>query len=330
MQPFLSGPLALEEGLAREVSIDQLARFFSNPAKHLLEKRLGLFLREEEGGAEDREPMALQGLERFQVGDELLNRSLGGEEAEDVFSSIRAGGKLPLGSVGRVHYEGLHASVSTLRACAAQYTEGHALESLIVDRMIGDTRLIGTLSDLWPAGRVQVAYRRLGKASEFGNWIRHLCLCLVAPDSCTRRTILIGRAPTKDGLQQVTFAEADNPEQELAHLIELYWAGQVAPLPFFPNTARAFAAKLGGVEPGALKPEQYQEAMKAALKEFVGSDQFPGESVDPYVSQVFADTGCLGADFTPFDNLPENYQRFEEMASSLFGALLAAREQSTI
>ncbi len=329
-EPFLAGPLSLEEGIAREVSIDELVRFFANPTKNLLQNRLGLFLEEEDSVTGDREPMSLAGLERYQVGDELLRRSLHDDDSLAVYSSVRAGGKLPLGAVGRVHYEALNASAMSLRACALQYTEESPLESLNVDRMIGDTRLTGTLSDLWPSGRVQVAYTRLGKSSELGHWIRHLCLCLVAPSSQSRRTILIGRAPKSDGLLEVIFSEAEDPEEQLAHMIQLYWAGQVAPIPFFPGTARAFAATLSGAKPSALEAETYQKARKAALSAFEGSGQFPGESEDPYVSQVFHDSSCLDADFLPFDDLPPNYASFEEIASRLFAPLLAAREHSSL
>ena len=45
-----------------------LARFFANPARHLLTRRLGVRLDEEGALLDDVEPMSIEGLERYELG----------------------------------------------------------------------------------------------------------------------------------------------------------------------------------------------------------------------------------------------------------------------
>jgi exodeoxyribonuclease V gamma subunit len=310
--------------------MDELARFFTSPTEYLLQQRLGLFIRDEDSSLKNREPLALDGLDGHRVGARLLHRALRGEVPAEVYDSVRAGGLLPLGAVGQCRYEDLQISITDLSESASRYMEGEAMESLLVDEVIAGTRVTGTVDNLYPQGRVRVSYRRLGKRSELGQWIRHLCLCLVAPEQYAKQTILIGRAAKGPTLHSVFFHEVSEARDLLASFVKLYWAGQVAPLAFFPHSAREFAAKLKGASLEDLSPEQHRAAIEAAAKVYRGSSNYPGESADPYVAQVFADATCLEQDFLPFAEVPEDYASFPVMAERLFSPLLAAREKNSL
>lgn len=327
---FLSGPLPLEEDLEPALTIDELSRFFANPTEYLLQQRLGLFIRDEDSSQQDREPLALTGLDGWRVGEGLLQRTLRGEAPADAYDSVRASGTLPLGAVGQCSYDDLQRAVSRLSERAGQFMEGQPLESLFFDQSVAGTRVTGNLDNLWPEGRVRVAYRRLGKYAELGQWIRHLCLCLMAPEGYAKRTILVGRADRGPALHSVFFETVAEPQALLEPFVKLYWAGQVAPLPFFPQSAREFANKLKGAALSDLNAQELRVALEAAARIYRGNTQYPGESADPYISHVYEDASCLERDYLPFASVPKNYESFPVMASRLFGPLLAARGKTIL
>jgi len=131
-------------------------------------------------------------------------------------------------------------------------------------------------------------------------------------------------------LHSVVFEEVADPRALLEAFVKLYWVGQVAPLPFFPLSAREFATKLKGNRLDALTKEHYQKALESAAKVYVGSKMFPGESEDLYISQLYQGTRCLTRDYKPFAEVPAGYQSFPEMSAELFVPLLRAREASPL
>ena len=56
---------------------------------------MGLYLRDEVPELEDREPMELDTLERWKLGDSLLRRELSGMNAGQARDLLRAAGRLP-------------------------------------------------------------------------------------------------------------------------------------------------------------------------------------------------------------------------------------------
>src|SRR5262249_3828905 len=70
--PFLAAPLAVLAPERRQIDIDQLTRFFENPTRAFLQRRLAIYLGDDFVQVEDREPLDLNNLERWQVGNVLL------------------------------------------------------------------------------------------------------------------------------------------------------------------------------------------------------------------------------------------------------------------
>ncbi len=323
---FLAGPLSTDPDTDRIVTLDNLANFFQRPTQHLLEKRLRVFLAEDESTIDGREPIELAGLDSWKVADDLLEKALQGTEPKELYSAFRAAGRLPLGVVGESWFEEVEYAIGALYDRAKHYTEGPRLDNLPVELTIGDSKLTGSVDKIWEQGRVQVAYSRLGKRSEIGHWIRHLALCVVSPESHPRRTILIGRPEEGAGIATIEFEAVDEAELYLDELVKLYWAGQVAPLPFFPNTGRKFIKSfLKAKEPGRESPA-FEKALDGARDLYTnGPWMQKAESEDPYVAQVFRDDECLELDYRPFDEVPADYADFPTIAATLLCPLLRHR-----
>jgi exodeoxyribonuclease V gamma subunit len=87
------------------------------------------------------------------------------------------------------------------------------------------------------------------------------------------------------------FGPVPGAEQILEALLDIYRRGLLEPLPFFPESSRAFFEKLAnrdGDEPHALA---------AARSHWRGSDYAPGESENPYYRLCFGDREPLQDDF---------------------------------
>ena len=73
--------------------------------KYLLTKRLGVRLDLREETVEDREPLVLGGLEKWNVATPLLRRATDGEALKRAFESVRRQGVLPLGVPGACTFD---------------------------------------------------------------------------------------------------------------------------------------------------------------------------------------------------------------------------------
>jgi exodeoxyribonuclease V gamma subunit len=99
-------PYELEEGFRLKLSM--LAAFLRQPVKHFFRQRLGVIFGDANMVGEDEEPFALDGLERYQLEDAMLDDSGAQEPLEQVRTSLAARaerlqreGLLPIGLIGQ-------------------------------------------------------------------------------------------------------------------------------------------------------------------------------------------------------------------------------------
>jgi exodeoxyribonuclease V gamma subunit len=318
--PFLSQPLPPDPEASAVVTIDELARFFENPARGLLQHRLGIRLRHAGDVLDGRDPLELDELHKWEIGQDLLRRRIAGEDLESVLASVAASGRLPQGTPGRCLYREISATVETVAAVAGSLIAAPRLEPRSLDETIGDVRLTGVIRDLWPAGQVRWQYARLAGRHQIGFWIRHLALCLAAPDGSPRVTFFVARAARDEGaVYRFRPVARDSARERLRELIDLRRLGLSAPLAFFPRTSFAYVERLRRAgEPGA--------ALEAARVQFFGDYRIPPERNDPYVSLALGDRDPLQGGFRFFagDGEPPG---FRDLAERICGPLLDHREE---
>ncbi|MDF3932192.1 exodeoxyribonuclease V subunit gamma [Pseudomonas citronellolis] len=91
---------------SRKVSPEQLQSFLKDPVKYFFTRRLRVYLDEEEQTQFDSEPFGLDGLERYQLQDQLLKAALAVPQAdregalEAAANRLRRSGQLPLAGFG--------------------------------------------------------------------------------------------------------------------------------------------------------------------------------------------------------------------------------------
>lgn len=293
------------------LELQELVTFYQNPARALLRK-LGIHPDEDVRLVEDREPVETDALARYLVGSRLMTAQ---EELLDAYERAElARGALPLGSPGRVLFEGIAAVAARMRHAAARLTrngaappraivvplagssdEGGAASAASQARRIGE--LVGVLEGLhWAEGEngassaapvrmVSASYARLSPKYELAAWVRHVAGC--AAGVPLLETLVLGRGQD-DGVLVRRFAAlpVERARALLTELVELYALGLSAPLPFFPALSRSFAERMRkakGGDDGAA--ESLLSALERDLQE---PNRWNGaEGIDVHVSWVF-------------------------------------------
>jgi len=276
------------------VDVHDLYRFFSNPAMFLLTRRLGLHLEERTSILEEREAFEIKGLERYLLEENLVKSRLAGRKLEDLFLQTRASGQLPHGTVGECVYESLCRGVEGFVKKSGHYMEAKPLPSLEVDLIISDFRLTGMIDSLYPDRLLRYRYARIRSRDRLRAWIHHLVLNSLKAAGYPRKSLLAGLAPG-DGREPEWVAWEYEPlehsEEVLGVFLELYRAGLVNPLHFFPESSWTYIHML------LEKKQPPETALERARLHWTGSDFQRGESEDACYDLCFRGTDPLDSEF---------------------------------
>ena len=286
--PFCGKPLEPPGAQLRDVTLDRLAAFLSNPSKFFLAQRLNVTLPEEPAELEEREPFVLDALETHRLKHELVALRLrpGPPPADPAW--MLASGRLPLGAVGRTEYRALAAGSDHFLELLQAHRPLTRPPHLDVDLAVGEFRVRGRILESTEAGPLYYRCAKTKAADILRAWVLHLAANCVEP---RRKTTMVMEDGTRHYLQP------DDPRALLLDLLKLWWLGLSAPLKFFPETALVFATarrKAGRDGPGA----NHDEALHKARTRWKGSEYGPpGECSNPHFALCFRRTDPLDHEF---------------------------------
>jgi exodeoxyribonuclease V gamma subunit len=236
---------------SREISLNDLLRFFRQPCRYWLERRLRLTLPGADEELADDEAFVPGRDEHNRLADELL--PLAAQSApEDLLTLARGTRAFPEGPFGDALLEDVVADIRLFaeRLALAEAPELLPPVSESLAFAVGDEiwRLHGALNDLRPGGLVRHRYADLGPVFRLLGWIEHLFLNAIAPEGVGPETLWL----TRDGGYRLPALGAAEARAELSELVGLYRRGWQRPLRFFPRAAWAYADKLGEGRDAAL------------------------------------------------------------------------------
>ena len=277
------------------VDVDQFCRFFGNPARYLLNKRLGIYLDDETGILDENEPFDLSGLDRYQLEQDLVNRVLQKVDLKDYLSATRASGQLPHGAPGEWLYVQTCAQIKSFVRTVLPYMEKGPLEPLDVDLSPDGFGLQGRIGNIYPDGLMFYRYANIRPQDRLTLWIHLQILNLMTPKKPAGKGILI----CKDKV--CTYEPVEGSEELLKTLLAIYRQGLIKPLHFFPRSSFAYAE--------AMEKHGDEGKALAAARRTWESDFGISERDDPYF--------CLC--FSRVDPLDEE---FRKLALEVFGPIL--------
>lgn len=244
-QMFFRFPLAAPGPEWREVSLDQLMRFFRNPCRFLLQSRLGITFGDETAELLDDEPFLPDWLSRSALADRLLPLFLDQRDIADIRAIAQAGTEYPAGRMGEVLLERelqmlgsfAHDLVQeTSVACLPPST--HTLEF----NLDGESwRMTGIFSDLRPSGLLRYRYDDVRASDYLAGWIPHLFLNAAVPAGVGLHT----RWHSRDG--SYTMTPCSSAHDQLQQMLLLYRQGLCSPLHFFPKSSWQYIVNGGSM-----------------------------------------------------------------------------------
>lgn len=284
----------------------QLLLCFRNPARFLLEQRLGLRLADAEEAIAADEPFALEGPARRGLRHLALQAVERDWSEQQERRIARAAGWLPTGELGHALWGKLRGPVRAFAPRLFEARPAEAPQPLLVDISLAGVRLHGWLDGVTSSGLFDW---RLNAPSAWdlpGFWLRHLLLNVAATDGIARDSLLV--SPAGDW----QLGALANPRELLEGWLAAYREALSAPLPFLPRSSYEFAKAL--LIPSARSKKEPIDAARAnAQSAWLGADfsPIPGEALDPWNALAFRERDPLG-------------ERFEQLAEQLLGPALLA------
>lgn len=328
--PFLESPLP--PPAPGPMRLDELERFLRHPVRAFLRERLGISLRNKTREFEDAIPIELDGLEKWQIAERVLQSQLAGASQQACLEAELARGALPPGRLAEPMLGEIAAALDELVRVAQVDAAPRSVE-VEVD-LDGGWRVEGTVTGVRGDLVHTVSYSRLRPAARLAAWLRLLALTATDPErafeACT-----IGRGRTNRSAVSVArvgalgsdpAARRESAVRLLTEVVDLYRRGMCAPLPLYERTSAAWAeAVASGKEPSA-------PARRAWASEFArDKEDRDAEHLLVLGEQVSFDelrraAVPLTADESAWTSAGPDASRFDAYACRLWDALLAREE----
>lgn len=320
--PFLPAPLAPVPAAAGDaiVALDDLLAFYRSPVRGFLAQRLDVGLAWEEEPLDDGLPVELDPLDRWAVGDRVLQDVLGGVSLHHAVQKEWRRGLLPPGLLGWRLLRGIGDEVRPL-AEAAVGLRTSAAQAVDVDVDLGEGRsLRGTVPGVHGVRLVAVSFSRLAGKSRLQSWIRLLALAASEEDRAWLAYTL-GRpanSRSRKTWEGSLLGPLDHTAVELlCDLVALRDRGLCEPLPLPVKASLAYAearrTKVDPVEARSLAEGKWADG------------RFEGECSDAEHVRVHGPGSPLpGADEAPHpgEEHPGETTRFGALAMRLWSPLL--------
>ncbi len=271
------------------VALADLQRFLAHPARQFLLRRLGVLLPAVAPETGEGIPIALDGLQKWAVGDRILRDVLAGRDLEVCRRDEVSRGLLPPDSLGRQVLDEVCEVVETLAGAAAPLRAG-TRHTVDIDIDLGDgRRLVGTVPHLVDQRAVVVTYSSVRGKQRLASWLTLLALTAGRPDR-EWTSHVVGR---RRG-QQVHITHGPvSPEDALTRLrelIDVHDRGMREPLPLPAETALAYADAV-------VRDGDHEQAPRLAERAWKTQDHawtVPGEQEDPAHVRLYGRGAELG------------------------------------
>ena len=236
--PAFIGSLPEPSGDGLTIEPAQLLQCFKNPARFLLEQRLGVRIAQSEQLIGADEPFTLEGTARSGL------RKLALQAVEQNWSEAterriaRAAGWLPNGEVGHALWGQVRGPLLAFAPKLLAARPAQTAQPLHVDIQLAGVRVLGWLDGVTDCGLFDWRLIAPGAWDLPSFWLRHLLLNLSATDGIARDSLLL----TPNGDWQL--GPLSNAAELLEPWLAAYQQARFTALGFLPRSSMAFAKAL--------------------------------------------------------------------------------------
>jgi exodeoxyribonuclease V gamma subunit len=260
-RPFES-PAFLRQPLHRDVenpiALSTLHRFLQNPVKMFVEQRLGVRLPRRQESVNDRLPVAPGGLQKWQVGQRLLDCVLEGVPPDDWARVERRLGTVPPAWLGESFISEIEQSVARLvgEAMASGWQRAAAVDHPIDVDLGHGLRIVGSVPGHLAApdcGPARIMFTRGKPVHRVAAWLDLMALMAMDPTrSC--RSLVVARGPgsgagvwTANLVPRSDVDGGDAALEALRVIVRCFEQGSTEPIPLFPSLS--YRSYLGQATP---------------------------------------------------------------------------------
>ena len=245
-----------------DVTLEEVVQILEHPVRGFVRHRLGVSVLDDADQVIDRLAVDLHPLERWDVGERLLQARLAGADSTASAEAELRRGTLPPGALGAPKLRQLLDEVGPL-VLAGEAARMGSPRAVDVSVALDGRLLSGTVGSVYGSTVVRVTYSRLGAKHRLRAWISLLALVASAPDE-PWEAVTIGRAsgarPRRSTLSGV---DASAAAAHLEALACLHDAARSRPVPMAAKTSAAYAERRHG-------GDGVDDALSAARKEWTG------------------------------------------------------------
>ncbi len=260
-----------------DVRLDELIRFFKNPAAAYLRQQLGMRLPAEGDIIQDQEPFKLDYLEDWKLKADVLENQLSGQSEELAFKLYRGSGRLPHGLSAEIVSANTSKAVTKVyQKLAPLLAERPAVAPLPIDIIIGRYHLSGEIQPFNATGVIAYRVGKLRPVDRLSLWIQHLLVAISLPES--GQSVILA----DNEIMYLKPLNATAAKKFLLILLDDYASGLQKPLPFFPKTSWACCN------------EDKNWRLKWLGSDYSGS---PGEREDKAIAVLYRDRDPLDQEF---------------------------------
>jgi exodeoxyribonuclease V gamma subunit len=335
---FLTAPLPSRP--AAVVELADLVRFAEHPVRAFMRQRLGISLYAAADEISDELSVELDGLQRWGVGQRLLEARLRGIDERTAILAEIARGTLPPGVLGKPVIDDLSPIVSGIvdrvRAVAAAggigVIAGAGSDPADIRVALDDGRLLsGTVTGVSGDLLLTTTFSRVSAKHRIAAWVRLLALTASAPER-PFAAATVGRGQSRGDVRTAQIEPLGDSSgerstvarAELAVLLDLYDRGMREPLPIFCQSSAAYAESA----------RRGQDGSGAALKEWETDWSFDREDREAEHQMAFGGVLTLSEvlALAPGEGeagdgwLEAEQSRFGRLARRLWEGLLAREE----
>ena len=239
-QLFFSQLLPPPDASWRQLTLEQLIRFFRNPSRYLLRHRLGIQFPEAHEELHDDEPFLPDWDEKNSLSERLLPMFFRHEDLAAIRASAYAGTEYPPGEMGAALLErelqamaNFATKLSVDLDTAQLPPQTHTFACTIDGE---DWVLNHNFNQLRAQGLVLHRFDEMRAVDYLTAWITHLFLNAYAPANAVHQTIWYSRNGS------VRLAPVSDANLQLQTLLSMYRSGLQKPLPFYPKSAWEFVS----------------------------------------------------------------------------------------
>lgn len=215
------------------ITFQDLLSFYRNPQCWFVRECLGIRFDSIADSPEERESFVPNSLDNYLIQQDLFQSYIDGKPCDDIQSRLVAEGRWPLAEPGKLAFDELKLQQKQFAEEITAYELGAKVPNISLDIIVGEYRLVGTLSNVYENGILLARYAKCKGKDLLAAWLHYLVAQCVSDIEAT--TVLV----TSDTQVSLQANPSEKFMSDLETILEHFVEGCRCPSEFYVEPALA-------------------------------------------------------------------------------------------